>query len=171
MRERDERDGTEFGLKRDHRRIEYRPSGTHPGAEDGAMRGRLMLGMVPAALLGFNDRGTIQVGGWADMMIFDPETIGLVDEPTQGGVAVVEAVGERVLGSQPVVDADDDGVHRGRDRVQRRRVVCGERVPSRLRMARHLRRQRGDRASGPGRVAIPTINAPDLQKEAAKRKA
>jgi limonene 1,2-monooxygenase len=25
--------------------------------------------------------------------------------------------------------------------------------------------------TGPGRVAIPTINAPDLQKEAAKRKA
>ena len=25
--------------------------------------------------------------------------------------------------------------------------------------------------TGPGRVAIPTVNAPDLQKEAAKRKA
>jgi hypothetical protein len=47
MGERDERNRTKFGLKRDHRRIEYRPSGTHPGAEDGAMRGRLMLGMVP----------------------------------------------------------------------------------------------------------------------------
>jgi N-acyl-D-aspartate/D-glutamate deacylase len=31
---------------------------------------------VPAALLGFSDRGTLRVGGWADMMIFDPETIG-----------------------------------------------------------------------------------------------
>jgi len=47
MGERDERNRTKFGLKRDHRRIEYRPGGTHPGAEDGAMRGRLMLGMVP----------------------------------------------------------------------------------------------------------------------------
>jgi N-acyl-D-aspartate/D-glutamate deacylase len=31
---------------------------------------------VPAALLGFADRGVLKVGGWADMMIFDPETIG-----------------------------------------------------------------------------------------------
>ena len=31
---------------------------------------------VPAALLGFHDRGTLKVGGWADMMVFDPETIG-----------------------------------------------------------------------------------------------
>lgn len=31
---------------------------------------------VPAALLGFGDRGTLKVGGWADVMIFDPETIG-----------------------------------------------------------------------------------------------
>jgi N-acyl-D-amino-acid deacylase len=31
---------------------------------------------VPAAILGFPDRGTLRVGGWADMMIFDPDTIG-----------------------------------------------------------------------------------------------
>jgi N-acyl-D-amino-acid deacylase len=31
---------------------------------------------VPAAILGFHDRGTLKVGGWADMMIFDPDTIG-----------------------------------------------------------------------------------------------
>ena len=31
---------------------------------------------IPAALLGFSDRGTLQIGGWADIMIFDPETIG-----------------------------------------------------------------------------------------------
>jgi N-acyl-D-aspartate/D-glutamate deacylase len=31
---------------------------------------------VPASLLGFHDRGTIRVGAWADMMIFDPDTIG-----------------------------------------------------------------------------------------------
>ena len=47
MGERDERNGTEFGLKRDHRCIENRPSGTHPRAEQGAMCGSLMLGMVP----------------------------------------------------------------------------------------------------------------------------
>src|SRR5690606_27854572 len=27
---------------------------------------------VPATLLGFHDRGTLHVGKWADMMIFDP---------------------------------------------------------------------------------------------------
>jgi len=37
-------------VKRDHRCIENRPSGTHPGAEDGAMRGGLMMGMVPGML-------------------------------------------------------------------------------------------------------------------------
>ena len=46
MGERDESNRTEFGLKRDHRTIEYRPGGTHPGTEHGAMRGSLMLGMV-----------------------------------------------------------------------------------------------------------------------------
>jgi hypothetical protein len=50
MGERDEINGTEFGLKRDHRTIENRPGGTHPGAEHGAMRGSLMMGMVPGML-------------------------------------------------------------------------------------------------------------------------
>ena len=31
---------------------------------------------VPAALMGLYDRGTLHVGGWADIMIFDPQTIG-----------------------------------------------------------------------------------------------
>jgi N-acyl-D-amino-acid deacylase len=31
---------------------------------------------VPAALMGLYDRGTLRVGGWADIMIFDPQTIG-----------------------------------------------------------------------------------------------
>ena len=48
--ERDEGNRTEFGLKRDHRTIENRPGGTHPGAEHGAMRGGLMMGMVPGML-------------------------------------------------------------------------------------------------------------------------
>ena len=47
MGDRDERNRTEFGLKRDYRRIENRPGGTHPGAEQGAMCGSLMLSMVP----------------------------------------------------------------------------------------------------------------------------
>jgi len=50
MGERDESDRTEFGLKRDHRTIENRPCGTHPGTEHGAMRGSLMMGMVPGVL-------------------------------------------------------------------------------------------------------------------------
>jgi N-acyl-D-amino-acid deacylase len=31
---------------------------------------------VPAALVGLHERGTLRVGGWADIMIFDPKTIG-----------------------------------------------------------------------------------------------
>jgi len=50
MRECDESNRTEFGLKRDYRSIENRPGGTHPGAKQGAMRGSLMLGMVPGML-------------------------------------------------------------------------------------------------------------------------
>jgi hypothetical protein len=42
-----ESDRTEFGLKRHHCMIEHRPGGTHPGAEHGAVCGRLMMGMVP----------------------------------------------------------------------------------------------------------------------------
>lgn len=47
MGKRDECNRTEFGLKRDHRSIEHRPSGAHPGAEQSAVCGSLMLGMVP----------------------------------------------------------------------------------------------------------------------------
>jgi len=50
MVERDESNGTEFNLKQDHRTIENRPGGTHPGAEHGAVRGRLMMSMVPGML-------------------------------------------------------------------------------------------------------------------------
>ena len=50
MGESDERDRAAFNLKRDHCRIENCPSGTHPGAEDGAMRGGLVVGMVPSML-------------------------------------------------------------------------------------------------------------------------
>jgi N-acyl-D-amino-acid deacylase len=66
---------------------------------------------VPAALLGFPDRGTLKVGGWADMMIFDPETIGpwrkefVRDLP--GGVGRYKAFGHGVhatiVNGQPIV--------------------------------------------------------------------
>lgn len=47
MGERDECNRTELCLERDRRRVENRPGGAHPGAEQGAMGGSLMLGMVP----------------------------------------------------------------------------------------------------------------------------
>jgi hypothetical protein len=47
MGEGDESNRTEFSLKRDDRRIENRPGRTHPRAEQSAMCGSLMLGMVP----------------------------------------------------------------------------------------------------------------------------
>ena len=50
MGEGDEGNRTKFSLKRDHRRIENNSSGTHPGAEHGAMRGSLMMGVVPGML-------------------------------------------------------------------------------------------------------------------------
>ena len=46
MGERDKSNGTEFKLKKDHRTIENRAGGTHPGAEHGAMRRSLVMGMV-----------------------------------------------------------------------------------------------------------------------------
>ncbi len=50
MGERDESSRTEFGVKRDHRSIENRSGGTHPGAEHGTMRGSIMMGMVSGML-------------------------------------------------------------------------------------------------------------------------
>ena len=47
MGECDECDRTEFGLECDHRSIEHCSGSAHPGAEQGAMGGSLMLGMVP----------------------------------------------------------------------------------------------------------------------------
>jgi hypothetical protein len=52
MGERDKSNGTEFKLNKDHRTIENRPGGTHPGAEHGAVRGRLMMSMVSGMLDG-----------------------------------------------------------------------------------------------------------------------
>ncbi|MGO9029694.1 MAG: N-acyl-D-amino-acid deacylase family protein [Acidimicrobiales bacterium] len=38
-------------------------------------QGIRQLTSVPAAILGFRDRGLVQTGNWADLMIFDPEAI------------------------------------------------------------------------------------------------
>ena len=66
---------------------------------------------MPAALLGFADRGVIRPGGWADLMVFDPETIGpwkkefVHDLP--GGVGRFKAWGKGVkatiVNGQPIV--------------------------------------------------------------------
>lgn len=66
---------------------------------------------VPAALLGFADRGVIKPGGWADLMIFDPGTIGpwkkefVHDLP--GGVGRFKAWGKgvkaTVVNGHPIV--------------------------------------------------------------------
>jgi N-acyl-D-aspartate/D-glutamate deacylase len=66
---------------------------------------------VPASLLGFTDRGTLRVGAWADMMIFDPDTIGptikkfVRDLP--GGVGRYKAYGQGVhatiVNGEPIV--------------------------------------------------------------------
>jgi len=50
MGRRDERNRTEFGLKCYRHCIEYCPCSTHPGTEQSAMRGSLMLGMVSGML-------------------------------------------------------------------------------------------------------------------------
>lgn len=66
---------------------------------------------VPAALLGITGRGTVAVGNWADLMIFDPDTIGpwrkefVHDLP--GGVGRYKAWGQgikaTIVNGEPIV--------------------------------------------------------------------
>jgi N-acyl-D-aspartate/D-glutamate deacylase len=66
---------------------------------------------VPAAMLGFADRGTLRIGGWADIMIFDPKTIGpwrkefIHDLP--GGIGRWKALGTgikaTIVNGEPIV--------------------------------------------------------------------
>ena len=66
---------------------------------------------IPAAILGFHDRGTLRTGGWADMMIFDPATIGPLRKEfvrdLPGGVGRYKAFGTGVkatiVNGQPIV--------------------------------------------------------------------
>lgn len=55
---------------------------------------------MPAIMLGFTDRGTLKPGGWADMMIFDPENISPVRKEfvrdLPGGVGRYKAYGRGV---------------------------------------------------------------------------
>lgn len=66
---------------------------------------------IPAALLGLTDRGVIKVGGWADIMIFDPATIGTwkkeFTHDLPGGVGRVKAWGKgikaTIVNGKPIV--------------------------------------------------------------------
>ncbi|MCB2074934.1 MAG: amidohydrolase family protein [Novosphingobium sp.] len=66
---------------------------------------------IPAALLGFSDRGTLRVGGWADIMIFDEDEIGPLRKEfvrdLPGGVGRYKAYGKGVhatiVNGEPIV--------------------------------------------------------------------
>ena len=66
---------------------------------------------VPAAILGFHDRGTLRVGGWADIMIFDADEIGPLRKDyvndLPGGVGRYKAYGRGVyatiVNGEPIV--------------------------------------------------------------------
>jgi N-acyl-D-aspartate/D-glutamate deacylase len=56
---------------------------------------------IPASLIGLHDRGTLHVGGYADMMIFDPDTIGPwkkeLTKDLPGGIGRFKAWGKGVM--------------------------------------------------------------------------
>jgi N-acyl-D-amino-acid deacylase len=66
---------------------------------------------MPASVLGFHDRGTLQVGKWADMMIFDADEIGPLRKDfvhdLPGGVGRYKAYGKGVyatiVNGEPIV--------------------------------------------------------------------
>ncbi|MET0239495.1 MAG: amidohydrolase family protein [Sphingobium sp.] len=66
---------------------------------------------IPAALMGLQDRGTLRVGGWADIMIFDPANIGLLrkeftrDLPGNAGRwrSWAKGVKATIVNGQPIV--------------------------------------------------------------------
>lgn len=69
------------------------------------------LTQVPATILGFHDRGTLHVGKWADIMIFDPDQVGPLRKEfvrdLPGGVGRYKAYGRGVhatiVNGQPIV--------------------------------------------------------------------
>jgi len=69
------------------------------------------ISAIPAALLGFADRGTIEPGKWADLMLFDPDRIGtgrkefVHDFPGGAGRFKAHAVGvaATIVNGVPVV--------------------------------------------------------------------
>lgn len=81
------------------------------------------LTQVPAALLGFHDRGTLQTGKWADIMIFDAQEIGPLRKEfvrdLPGGVGRYKAYGRGVYativnGAPIILDGELTGRMPGR---------------------------------------------------------
>jgi N-acyl-D-aspartate/D-glutamate deacylase len=73
------------------------------------------LATVPAQLYGFADRGTVQVGAAADLVVWDPERLGVGatrwsdDFPAGGGRFVVASTGyQALLVNGAVVRCDDE---------------------------------------------------------------
>jgi N-acyl-D-amino-acid deacylase len=67
---------------------------------------------VPASVLGFTDRGTLEIGKWADIFIFDPDTVGpggtRWEENALAGaagryVAKAEGVAATIVNGVPIV--------------------------------------------------------------------
>ena len=76
------------------------------------------LATIPAQLYGFTDRGWLGAGARADLVVWDPQTLGIgatrwsEDFPAGGGRFVVDATGYRALVVNGVV-VRDDGVDTG----------------------------------------------------------
>ena len=71
------------------------------------------LTSLPASRLGLADRGTIRVGAWADLAIFDPDTFaerGTTFEPNQTASGMVHVL---VNGIPTLVDGELSGVRGG----------------------------------------------------------
>ena len=80
------------------------------------------LATIPAQMYGFVDRGVVRPGAAADLVVWDPDRLGVgptrwaEDFPAGGGRFVVEAVGYRALvvnGAPMLVDGVDTGARRG----------------------------------------------------------
>jgi N-acyl-D-amino-acid deacylase len=77
----------------------------------GLEEGIRQITQMPAALMGFHDRGMLRVGGWADIMIFDPANIAPLrkeftrDLPGNGGRwrAWGKGVKATIVNGQPIV--------------------------------------------------------------------